>query len=101
MLTKLHRFTGNRIVRVLLIVLALSVIFFAVDYIRVIGMSERPLFCFRTVTADDGGSGLYVGLFYGFDLKGHLPAVDEDGFWVIDQYQLYILGFPVMRNYMS
>ncbi len=101
MLKTLHRITDHKAVRILLLVLAVIVLFCTIDCIRVIGMYEKPLFCLPAITADDGGSGRYVGLLYGFDLKGHLPAVDEGVFWVMEHYRFYLLGFPILRNDIS
>ena len=44
------------------------------DYARVAISFDKPKFCITTITADDGGSGKYIGLGYSFDIDGHLSA---------------------------
>ncbi len=99
MLTKLHKFTEHRIVRILLVILAVSLVFCAVDLWHVARMYTKPRFCLPLITADDGGSGIYIGLLYGFSLDGHLPAIDEtEYFWVVEQFRFFFLGIPLLRG---
>lgn len=49
----------------------------AVDYRRVCHNFERPIFAIPKITQDDGGSGIYKGLGYYFDIKGNFMPDDE------------------------
>ena len=56
-----------------IIVTAVLVLWLAMgitDYFRVRGF-ELPVFCVLTNSADDGGSGTYIGLGYSFEVKGN------------------------------
>lgn len=63
------------------------------DYLRVSSF-EKPLFSLPVETADDGGSGHYVGLGYAFDIKGNfLPESEYPG---VTEYTYLIFGTEVM-----
>lgn len=47
------------------------------DYRRVCHLFEKPYFAIPTITADDGGSGRYVGLGYWFNIEGNFMPLDE------------------------
>ena len=59
---------------------------------------QRPLFCIQpaALSADDGGSGSYLGLGYYFNIKGHF--MPEDEFPGVTEYMGYILIVPVMAG---
>lgn len=59
------------------------------DYVRVSGF-EKPVFCIPTQTADDGGSGIYRGLGYRYEIKGNF--MPEDEFPGVTKYVFYIFG---------
>ena len=40
------------------------------DYADVAISYDQPKFCISTMTADDGGSGKYIGFGYSFDIDG-------------------------------
>ena len=63
------------------------------DFIRVTRNFEKPIFCIPTETADDGGSGKYIGLGYSFDIKGNF--MPEDEFPGVVKYDATILGITV------
>ena len=62
------------------------------DFVRVHSF-EKPLFCVGTKTADDGGSGHYVGLGYSVDIEGNL--MPEDELPGITKFSYYIFGIHV------
>lgn len=63
-----------------------------VDFSRVHSF-ERPIFCITDETADDGGSGHYVGLGYSFDIKGNF--MPEDELKGVTEYSCYLFGISV------
>ncbi len=70
-----------------------------IDFSRVLGFYEKPLFCVCFQTAQDGCSGRYYGLGYGFDIKGNFVTEDESR--GVAQYVAYICGIEVSRNFMD
>jgi len=66
----------------------------AVDYFRVSNF-ERPFFCLLDAenNYDDGGSGIYKGLGYSFDIKGNF--MPEDEYPGVTRYSYYIFGSEV------
>lgn len=66
-----------------------------VDYDRVVNRGERPI-CAVTIDAgfDDGGSGRYYGLGYGFEIYGNFVPLypDEGG---VREWSFYVLGIEV------
>ncbi|MCM1105049.1 MAG: hypothetical protein NC409_13195 [Clostridium sp.] len=60
-----------------------------IDFSRV-HRFEKPIFCIGTETADDGGSGRYVGLGYSFDIKGNF--MPEDELPGVTEYSAYLFG---------
>ena len=65
------------------------------DYAKVAISFDKPHFCIATMTADDGGSGKYIGLGYSFDIEGHL---DADKGYQIDSYTYKILGITIKQD---
>ena len=58
---------------------------------------HKPLFCVGVNLADDGGSGRYIGLGYGFDLEGNfMPDAKHPG---VTSYHGYLLGKEVSRGF--
>ena len=65
------------------------------DYAKVAISFDKPKFCIATTTADDGGSGKYIGLGYSFDIDGHLTA---DSWFDVDSYTYKIFGITVKQG---
>lgn len=63
------------------------------DYAEVAISFDKPKFCIAPITADDGGSGKYIGLGYSFDIDGHLESA---GKYEVDTYK--ILGITVKQD---
>lgn len=82
----------KKIFFVILTLVLVCVIAGAIDFIRVCSF-ERPLFCIATNTADDGGSGHYVGLGYSFDIEGNF--MPEDELPGVTSYSYHVWGIPV------
>jgi hypothetical protein len=57
---------------------------------------EKPLFILKTETADDGGSGMYYGLGYSFEIKGNF--MPEDELPGVTQYKYYIFNTLVLEG---
>ena len=93
---KNQRFLQKTWVRVLLAVLAAAVVFCCADLVRVAGLREKPRFCVPVQTADDGGSGIYIGLLYGFSVRGDF--MPEDPPPRVTEYTWYLLGIPAVRG---
>lgn len=67
------------------------------DY-RHVGINwKRPVFCTLVEpSAEDGGSGKYVGLGYSFDIKGNF--VTEDGYRGVEKYTFKVLGITIKED---
>lgn len=65
------------------------------DYAAVAISFDKPQFCISAMTADDGGSGKYIGLGYSFDINGHLDV--NNGFEV-DSYIYKIFGITIKHD---
>ncbi|MBO5166390.1 MAG: hypothetical protein IJ405_05700 [Lachnospiraceae bacterium] len=65
------------------------------DFIRV-NHFEKPLFALATETADDGGSGKYIGLGYSFHIKGNF--LPEDEFPGVTSFTAYIFGIEIANG---
>ena len=84
------------IILVVLVVLFASWIGIAYsDYADVAISFDKPQFCISTMTADDGGSGKYIGLGYSFDIEGHL---DFDSGFEVDSYTYKIFGITIKQG---
>jgi hypothetical protein len=66
-----------------------------VDLFRVKSF-EKPLFTLKAETADDGGSGMYYGLRYSFEIKGNF--MPEDELPGVTQYKYYIFNNLVLEG---
>lgn len=58
---------------------------------------HKPLFCVGVNLADDGGSGRYVGLGYGFDIEGNF--MPEDDYPDVTSYRGYLFGREIVRGF--
>lgn len=65
------------------------------DYSEVAISFDKPKFCISTMTADDGGSGKYIGLGYSFDIDGHL---ESSGKFEVDKYTYKIFGITIKQG---
>ena len=65
------------------------------DYADVAISFDKPQFCITTMTADDGGSGKYIGLGYSFDIDGHL---ESSGRYEVDKYTYKIFGITIKQG---
>lgn len=65
------------------------------DYADVVISYDKPNFCISLNTADDGGSGKYIGLGYSFIIDGHL---DADYGYQVDKYTYKILGITIKQG---
>ena len=74
------------------IMLAIWMVVGIVDF-RSVHSFEKPMFCIASETADDGGSGHYVGLGYSFDIKGNF--MPEDELKGVTEYSYYLFGIRV------
>ena len=66
----------------------------AVDFYKVNNL-EKPIFCIPTETADDGGSGRYVGLGYSFDIEGSFMPENET--YTVTRFDAYLFGKAVLH----
>ncbi len=65
------------------------------DCLLVTSAFKKPVFCIPTETADDGGSGHYVGLGWSFDIEGNFLAEDSQKppYAVgVTRYTVYLFG---------
>lgn len=76
----------------IVILTAVWVMIGIIDF-RKVHSFERPLFCIGTETADDGGSGHYIGLGYSFDIEGNF--MPEDELPGVTKYNFYLFGFKI------
>lgn len=65
------------------------------DYADVAISFDKPRFCITTMTADDGGSGKYIGLGYSFDIDGHL---ESSGRYEVDAYTYKVFGITIKQG---
>lgn len=85
-------------IRLLVVIVVLLVSWASIaysDYAKVAISFDKPNFCISTMTADDGGSGKYIGLGYSFDIDGHL---DADSGYQVDSYTYKILGITIKQD---
>lgn len=87
----------KRLLTVLIIAAALllaAVVMGCVDYNLVVNRHKRPECAVGFATYDDGGSGRYYGLGYGFEVHGNFVALDPADYGVRER-SFYILGVEV------
>ena len=82
--------------RILLLCLCIWLAVMSIDLVRVTGMHEKPLFCFNIFGADDGGSGVYVGLLYHYDIRGDFMPEDVPPHVV--EYTWHLIGIPLLHG---
>ena len=81
---------------VIIVILLVAWLLIAYTDYRAVAISyDKPHFCIASVTADDGGSGKYVGLGYSFYLEGHM---DADNGYQVDKYTYKIFGITVKQG---
>ena len=86
----------RKILMILILALAVWLLIGMVDFIKVTGNFEKPMFCVAVEAADDGGSGRYVGLGYSFEIEGNF--MPEGEFPGVTKYEAKIFGFTVMSE---
>ncbi len=82
--------------RILIIIIVLLIVLITMgvtDYRRTIHSFEKPIFAQVVNGADDGGSGLYVGIGYSVDIKGNF--MPEDEFKAVTHAHFYVFGKEV------
>lgn len=87
----------KRLLTVLIIAAALllaAVVMGCVDYDLAVNRHERPECAVGFATYDDGGSGRYYGLGYGFEVYGNFVAPYPADYGV-REWSVYILGVKV------
>ena len=82
--------------RILLICLCIWLVVMSVDLVRVAGMREKPIFCLNVFGADDGGSGIYIGLGYHFEIRGDFMPEDIPPHVI--EYAWYLIGIPILHG---
>lgn len=85
----------SNVLIVFCIILILWGVIGSVDFFRVKSF-EKPLFTLAIETTDDGGSGLYYGLGYSFDLKGNF--MPEDELPGVTHYKYYIFNKLIAKG---
>ncbi len=65
----------------------------ATDYVRVIKLYEKPLFCMASREAEKTGDSGYQGLGYGFLIQGNFRAGENETHSV----EFYLLGMKIRR----
>ncbi len=85
----------KKIIVAVVCVIALWITVGVVDYSRVHSF-EKPIFCIDTETADDGGSGKYVGLGYSFDIEGNF--LPDDKFPGVTKWTYYLFGIEMQSK---
>ena len=79
----------KHILTLFLLLLLLWGTMFAIDVWQVAHW-EKPSFAQAYITADDGGSGVYQGLGYGFNLRGNF--LPEDVLYGVQEYEILLFG---------
>lgn len=84
------------VISIIIFILCISWVSIAyADYASVAISFDKPEFCIAATTADDGGSGKYMGLGYSFILEGHL---ESDGEYEVDSYTCRLLGVTLKQG---
>lgn len=85
----------KRIIVCICAFLAIWITVCAIDFFRVKSF-EKPVFILKTETSDDGGSGMYYGIGYSFDIAGKfMPNDEEQG---IIHYKFYIMNLFITEG---
>jgi len=91
----MKKLLDKRVFKIMAIILAVWISLMLIDTAMVINGS-KPLFSFCPFTADDGGSGLYIGLGYSFDIDGHfLPEDNPKG---VTDYDFRLFGLRLFGS---
>lgn len=84
---------NKKLVKAIVPIVVVWLTLFVTDFMKVNNF-ERPIFCVLVNGADDGGSGIYVGLGYSVEIEGNFVTEDEMERGVI-QYDMKLLGIRV------
>ncbi|MBQ4347226.1 MAG: hypothetical protein IJC39_02110 [Firmicutes bacterium] len=87
-----NRLMKKKLRIILPVAIALWIVVGIIDFKR-INEFEKPIFCIPAKTADDGGSGYYVGLGYSFDIEGNF--MPEDEFPGVTKWTYYLFGAKI------
>ena len=69
------------------------------DFICVGVYRHKPIFCIGINTADDGGSGKYIGMGYSFYIKGNfMPEDKTSGQYGITSYKIDLFGREITHG---
>lgn len=79
----------RNVMAIICFLLVLWVAMGVVDFFRVKSF-DKPVFTLKTETEDDGGSGMYYGLGYSFEILGDF--MPEDELTGVTHYKYYIFG---------
>lgn len=96
----------KRCTAIAILVILLWGIIVSVDYWRVMYKFKTPIFTLYHITADDGGSGDYIGLGYSFEIKGNFmydPHPDDYNSEVIEgvtyaKFRLFEIPIKELRR---
>lgn len=86
---------NKRIVIIIAVTLVGLIAMGFTDYHRTTSFFKKPIFARVVNGADDGGSGLYVGIGYSIDVKGNF--MPEDEFKGVIEAYFYIFGNEVQH----
>ena len=92
----MKKLLSKKCFRILLLCLCIWLAVMSIDLVRVAGMHEKPLFCINVFGADDGGSGVYVGLLYHYDIRGDFMPEDVPPHVV--EYTWHLIGIPLLHG---
>lgn len=91
--------TKNKIVKNIIIIVTIVLIVLITmgftDYCRTTHSFEKPVFAQIKIGADDGGSGLYVGIGYSINIKGNF--MPEEVFKGVTHTNFFVFGREI-RN---
>ncbi len=73
----MNKTSRKKMLSVLLIIAIVWLVLFSVDFLCANSL-VKPVFVLPVLTKDDGGSGIYAGLGYWFDLRGNFMPEEED-----------------------
>lgn len=84
---------ASKVVAIFLAIIVIWGVIAVTDYRHVCHNFEKPMFAIATGTADDGGSGTYIGLGYSFEIQGSFMPEDENP--GVTRASFYLLGFKL------
>ena len=90
---------SKKVKRILTIIACVIVLWLAMGItdFALVQNYHKPLFCVGVNLADDGGSGRYIGLGYGFDIEGNF--MPEDDYPNVTSYHGYLFGKEIARGF--